>query len=151
MRNLIYIALVLFLISCGTEPKEIGTDMLHFPKSADGLYDEDMPTMEFVEQNYLFDKIIEGTVLKHVFQFTNTGNSPLVITAVEPTCGCTVAKNWPKKPIQPGEDGEITVEFDSKDRVGFVTKTISIIANTAPSKTIISYEGEVVGPETKLP
>lgn len=149
MKKLYFIALVVLFAACGSEPDAIGTDMLHFPKSPEGAYDEDMPQITFDEETYLFEKIIEGTVLKHSFKFTNTGNSPLVISAVEPTCGCTVAKDWPKKPVLPGESGQINVEFDSKDRVGAVIKTISIIANTAPSKTIISYKGEVVGPETK--
>lgn len=149
MRNLSLFLITFLLFSCGSAPEEVGTDMLHFPKSSEGAYDDEMPVISFDQQEYQFEKIIEGTVLKHSFKFTNTGNSPLVISAVEPTCGCTVAKDWPKKPVLPGDSGEINVEFDSKDRVGSVIKTISIIANTAPSKTIISYKGEVVGPETK--
>ncbi|MGB0424128.1 MAG: hypothetical protein ACPGED_07395, partial [Flavobacteriales bacterium] len=65
MRKLYFIALVVLLAACGSEPKEVGTDMLHFPKSAEGGYDEDMPVISFEEETYQFDRIIEGAVLKH--------------------------------------------------------------------------------------
>ncbi len=36
------------------------------------------------------DKASNGV---RVFEFTNTGNSPLVITDVKSSCGCTIPKN----------------------------------------------------------
>ena len=42
------------------------------------------------------------------FEFTNTGDSPLLITRATATCGCT-SPEYPKKPLRPGEKGEIVV------------------------------------------
>ena len=61
------------------------------------------------------DVIDYGTIEKgadgvRVFEFTNTGNAPLIISNVKSTCGCTVPKK-PKGPIMPGETGKIEVKF----------------------------------------
>jgi hypothetical protein len=37
-----------------------------------------------------------------VFTFTNTGDKPLIISNVQPGCGCT-ASDWTKEPILPGK------------------------------------------------
>ncbi|MXV14068.1 DUF1573 domain-containing protein [Hufsiella ginkgonis] len=60
----------------------------------------------------------------------NTGDAPLIIYAVEPTCGCTVSE-FPKVPIKAGENGNIFLEFDSaKKPVGTGSVNIIIKSNT---------------------
>jgi hypothetical protein len=39
-----------------------------------------------------------------VFTFTNTGDKPLILSNVQPGCGCT-ASEWTKEPIIPGKSG----------------------------------------------
>ena len=51
----------------------------------------------------------EGGV--RVFEFTNTGNAPLIITNVQSTCGCTVPSK-PKEPIMPGKSDKIEVKYN---------------------------------------
>ncbi len=48
---------------------------------------------------------------KRSFEFTNTGDAPLIIKDVKSTCGCTVPTK-PKEPIAPGKTGEIEVKYN---------------------------------------
>ena len=65
------------------------------------------------------DTIDYGTVSKEndngirVFEFTNTGDAPLIIKDVKSTCGCTVPSK-PKEPIMPGKTGQIEVKYNMK-------------------------------------
>ena len=70
-------------------------------------------SIEFSEDKYNFGTIKEGAVVRHQFQFTNTGNNPLLIADAIASCGCTVP-SFPKTPVMPGATGEIVVEFNSK-------------------------------------
>ena len=68
------------------------------------------------------------------FEFTNDGNSPLIITNVKSTCGCTIPKK-PNKPILPGESEKIQVKYDT-NRIGFIRKSI-IVSSNAQNPTVI--------------
>ncbi|MBK9224452.1 MAG: DUF1573 domain-containing protein [Flavobacterium sp.] len=66
------------------------------------------------------------------FEFTNTGDAPLIITNAQSTCGCTVP-SYPKEPIMPGKSGKIQVKYNMG--VGPIRKTITIESNAS------NYEG----------
>ncbi|MEG1581479.1 MAG: DUF1573 domain-containing protein, partial [Bacteroidaceae bacterium] len=55
----------------------------------------------FAEKSYDFGTFSEEKPVTHKFQFTNTGNAPLIIVQVKAGCGCTIV-SFPKKPIKPG-------------------------------------------------
>ncbi|MFZ6052436.1 DUF1573 domain-containing protein [Halocola ammonii] len=137
------------LFSCKEEKKdEVTTDMIFFEKSASDSVDvSGAPAIQFENKEFDFGTVIEGEKVKHTFKFINEGKSPLLITEVNPSCGCTTTKGWPKKPISPGESGEIEIEFDSNRRPGETSKTISVITNSVPSTTILKLKGLVVGPD----
>ena len=107
----------------------------------------DLPktTMEFEEKTFDFGTITEGEMVSHTYSFTNTGENPLVLNGARGSCGCTVP-SWPREPIGPGESADITVEFNSKNKVGKRNQTVTITANTEPNQTIINLTGEVVAP-----
>ncbi len=93
------------------------------------------------------DVIDYGTVEKgsdgiRVFEFTNTGNAPLIITRVTSTCGCTVPKK-PEGPILPGQTGEIQVKYDTQ-RVNPIRKTITVLSNADTPTVALKIKGEVV-------
>jgi hypothetical protein len=74
-----------------------------------------------------------------VFEVSNTGNHPLVISDVQASCGCTTPQK-PEKPIPPGKSDVIKVHFkpSSKSVDGKpVEKTITVTANTEPKITVI--------------
>ena len=102
-----------------------------------------LTSMEFAETAFDFGQVTEGEIITHTYSFTNTGEEPLIITDAKGSCGCTVPSR-PTAPIAPGETGEITVRFDSNNKVGQRNQRVTITANTDPVQTVISLNGTVV-------
>ena len=90
----------------------------------------DMPktTVEFETETYQFGKVPEGSKVTYRFKFKNTGNEPLTLTKVKASCGCTTP-SYSKDPVAPGEDGFIDVEFNTANRTGVQTKSITVTGN----------------------
>ena len=99
-------------------------------------------TMEVPETKHIFGAMIEGEKARHTWKIKNTGTNPLLIANVQTSCGCT-APFYPKDPILPGQEGEITLEFNSAGKEGHVQKNALIIANTDNSPFSIGFEAEV--------
>lgn len=103
----------------------------------------DAPVMTFTETEFDFGSVAAGSVVKHTFEFTNTGKSPLLIDNAQASCGCTVPQ-WPKDPVAPGAKGSINVEFNSTGKMGVQNKTVTITANTQPNTTMVTIKGTVL-------
>ena len=82
---------------------------------------------------------------KRVFKFKNIGTAPLIFKRISSSCGCTIPKK-PEKPIEPGDSGEIEVEYDTK-RVGIFMKAISVVSNSKNSSIVLRIKGEVLEEE----
>lgn len=79
------------------------------------------------------------------FEFTNTGNAPLIISNAKGSCGCTVP-DWPKEPIAPGAKAKITVKYDTK-KVGAINKSVTITSNAVnAATTTLRIRGMVSSP-----
>ena len=76
------------------------------------------------------------------YVITNTGDQPLVLTDVDPSCACSVAQ-WTQTPIAPGEKGKIVVDFDAK-ALGHFDKSIAVYSNAQPNLAYLHFTGEVV-------
>ena len=119
-------------------------DLIRNPASANEPEDTvNVARMVFTETEFDFGKVTEGDVVTHVFHFTNDGKMPLVISSARSSCGCTVPE-WPKVPIPPGEEGEITVKFNTAGKRGWQKKPVKVTANTYPSETTVDLVGEVL-------
>jgi len=92
-----------------------------------------LTSVQWLDSSKDFGKIVEGQKLEVAFRFRNTGDKPLVIERVQPSCGCTVAEQ-PKEPIQPGQEGQIKASFNSEGRVGTNHKTLFVYANMKDAK-----------------
>ena len=75
------------------------------------------------------------------FKFTNTGSSPLYITKVRSSCGCTIPKK-PSDSIMPGDDDVIQVKYDT-NRVGPIRKTITVNSNAITPVVALQIRGAV--------
>ena len=82
--------------------------------------------------------ITEGQKVEVSFRFKNSGDKPLVIERVQPSCGCTVAET-PKEPVSPGSEGVIKGVFDSNGKVGPNHKTMYVYANTRPTEHVLVF------------
>ncbi|WP_448518225.1 DUF1573 domain-containing protein [Rhodoflexus sp.] len=96
----------------------------------------------FDSQEYNFGTITPGKKVRHAYKFTNTGQVPLVISQVQPQCGCTAA-DYTKEPVPPGGQGEIVLEFDSNGREGQQNKLTTVFANIPGGSTILAMTGFV--------
>jgi hypothetical protein len=89
-----------------------------------------------------FGKIQEGTMANYEFTFTNTGKAPLVLSNVQPSCGCTTPE-WNKEPIMPGAKGVIKASFNSYGRPGTFQKYITVKSNASNSEVTLTIKGTV--------
>ncbi|MEL7223059.1 MAG: DUF1573 domain-containing protein [Bacteroidota bacterium] len=97
--------------------------------------------MVFTETTLDYGTIEQGSDPYRFFQFSNTGNAPLVITNAKGSCGCTVP-TYPKEPIAPGNDGEIKVRYDT-NRVGPFTKRVTLTTNVGDEPIVLTIKGKV--------
>ncbi len=98
--------------------------------------------MEVTADSYDFGTVKEGEKVEHEFTFTNTGSSPLIISNVQASCGCTTPE-YSKNPIAPGDQGLVKVVFNSAGQVGKQHKVITITSNAASKNTLLHLRGEV--------
>lgn len=133
------------LFACkNNEPKNIGADVIQNPMTADGKIDSTkLPHLKFDQEVYDFGTIKEGEKVSYSFHFTNDGKSPLIISNVAATCGCTIP-TWSKDPVAPGEKGKIDIIFNSSGKRGLQSKAITITSNTIPNSHVLYLRGEVL-------
>ncbi len=98
--------------------------------------------IEFKSETIDYGTIEKGSDGVRVFEFTNTGDAPLIISKVSSSCGCTIPKK-PEGPILPGETGKIEVKYDTK-RVNPIRKTITVISNAETPTVALKIKGLVV-------
>ena len=98
--------------------------------------------MEFKTEVIDYGEIRKGSDGLRVFEFTNTGDAPLVITRVSSSCGCTVPKK-PEEPVLPGETGEIQVKYDT-NIIGPIRKTITVYSNAEVPAKSLKIKGKVL-------
>jgi len=103
--------------------------------------------IEFKSETIDYGVIEKGSDGVRVFEFTNTGNAPLIISDVKSSCGCTIPKK-PEAPIMPGKTGEIQVKYDT-NRVNPIRKAITVMSNADTPTIVLKITGEVVAPEGK--
>jgi len=106
------------------------------------------PVITFEESSIDFGNITQGDKVQHVFKFENTGKTPLVISNVAATCGCTVPA-WPKEPIAPGQGGEIKVSFNSAGKMGKQNSVVRIYSNASEPIEKVSLISNVLPKGTK--
>lgn len=88
---------------------------------------QDGPKIEFKEETINYGEVVKGVDDGiRVFEFTNTGNAPLVIKNVTSTCGCTIPTK-PSEAILPGKSDKITVKYNMNP--GPISKTITVESN----------------------
>ena len=144
--KLFVIATLLIATACKNENTTEAQDAIHAPTesiteqnmqemsdantSDEATASSESPVMTFEESEYDFGTITQGESVTHLFKFTNTGKSDLLISDAKGSCGCTVPE-FPRTPIKPGESGEMKVTFNSAGRNGMQSKTVDITTNTA--------------------
>lgn len=164
MRKLLFFAFFLFLFqSCEDsndgsdrrleevlpEGSSAIQDIIRNPVTANGVIDSvNVAKMDFAVDTFYFGTVKEGEVVRHEFEFTNTGTVPLLIYDARSTCGCTIPK-YEKAPLEPGATSKIRVEFNTENKDGYQHKPVTLTANTYPNTTVVHLIGEVVSEKPK--
>jgi len=78
-----------------------------------------------------------------VFTFTNLSNSPLIISNVAVSCGCTVSE-WTREPVAPGKHGYIKATYDPTNRISFFERSLTVYSNANPAKVTLTIQGTTV-------
>lgn len=104
--------------------------------------------IEFKSETIDYGQIEKGSDGLRVFEFTNTGDQPLIISDVKSSCGCTVPEK-PKDPVAPGKTGEIKVKYDTK-RVGPIRKTVTVYSNADKPIKALKIKGQVLDNKSVL-
>ncbi|CAI8713281.1 DUF1573 domain-containing protein [Chryseobacterium sp. IT-36CA2] len=94
------------------------------------------------ENSFDFGKIKKGDKVEHVYEITNTGKNPLIISEVKPGCGCT-APDFTKEPIMPGKKGKVTLHFDSSSFDGNVQKYADVFANVEKAPIRLTFTANI--------
>lgn len=76
------------------------------------------------------------------FEFTNTGEAPLLITNVQASCGCT-STDYIKTPILPGESTKIKAIFNAASKGAF-HKQVTVTTNAEETPKGLTFTGTVI-------
>jgi len=86
-----------------------------------------LPVIDIAEKIKDFGVVAKGERLLAVYEVRNTGQAPLQITQVRPTCGCTVADY--DREIPPGGTGKIRAEVETSSFSGPISKAVIVFSN----------------------
>jgi hypothetical protein len=89
--------------------------------------------------------ITEGDTAFANFKFRNSGETPLFILGVKPSCGCTIV-DYPRNSLASGDSKFIKAKFGTSHMRGFARKTILVTTNTrnGGGKTLLTIEANVL-------
>jgi hypothetical protein len=109
--------------------------------------DPNAPDMKFESEVIDFGSVDYDSNGIREFKFTNTGKTPLTITAVTAECGCTATtidgkQGWPTEPILPGKSGVVKIKYDTK-REGRFEKNVTITSNSKFATKKVRIKGEI--------
>jgi hypothetical protein len=107
------------------------------------------PSVSFDKTEHDFGQIMNGTPVETTFSYTNSGRSPLVVTDIKSTCGCTVPQGWSKEPLMPGASSQFTVKFNGKG-ANKISKTITMTTNTETGKEQVKISAFIM-PDPNAP
>ncbi len=103
------------------------------------------PTIVFNSVSHDFGNIkATGGNVTCQYEFTNTGETPLVIVSVtNGGCGCTTP-SFPKAPVAPGKKGVIKITFNPAGRKGEFNREVKVRTNGDPKRISLKFKGVVI-------
>ena len=101
------------------------------------------PQLKFknIKKNFGFVK--KGEIVFLEYEFTNTGNQPIIITDAKVECSCTIVE-FPKFPVAPNQTEKVMVKFDTKSVYDRQDRTVEIISNSKNAIQKIRFKGVVL-------
>ncbi len=90
---------------------------------------------------YDFGLLKKGSDATYRFSFVNRSETPVILTNVKSSCGCTVPE-WPRAPFKPGESGTIKVKYNTRI-TGTFQKTIHVHTSQNSQPIVLTIKGVV--------
>ena len=141
MKQLLFLLLVSIFIAISCNNAETASADIETVRKDSSKF----TTIEWLDTAIDFGSKKMGEVVNITFRCKNTGDKPLYLYDVHPSCGCTLA-DYTKEPIAPGKEGKIEAQFDTKkSHPGEVHKSVSVSSNNsnyAPSA--LKFSGVVL-------
>lgn len=76
------------------------------------------------------------------FTYKNTGKTPLILSNVRSSCGCTVP-SWSREPLMPGQSASIRVKYNTANP-GPINKSVTVESNARENRVILKIKGTVL-------
>lgn len=135
-----------WLTSCTSGSSEnVDSSFIHLPGEGGAT---EAPKMSWDKKSIDLGMVAAGEKRDLQYMLTNSGNSPMVITQILPTCGCTVAKDWDRSPLPPGESRDITLSFQAGEQTKKMEESATVVSNAIPSSVELSFTAQIIGPDT---
>ena len=135
------------LTSCCNDPfSKVETKNVEVASQRDAVA-TNFAEMTFDKTSHDFGTINDGQAQETMFSYTNTGDTPLVVTDIKSTCGCTVPQGWSRQPLSPGESSQFTVKFNGKG-ANKVSKTVTVTANTKNGRETVRISAFINNPRS---
>ena len=132
----------LLLCACGGQEEKaakketIGSDLIdNFDPNASAQ-------ITFDEEMHDFGHLSAGEQVSYSFRFRNTGKKDLIISGCSASCGCTVP-SYPQGRIAPGEEGYLTVSFNSSGKAGETYEEVTVVSNAQPGRQTLRIRAQV--------
>ena len=138
MKNTIAFTLLLIAASALAQPG---------PTYQEAQQKKSGPEFEWDKTEHDFGAIPQGDPVTAEYKFKNMGSTPIILSNVKSTCGCTVPV-WPKEPIMPGEEATIKATYNAKNP-GTFTKRITVVSNAKDNYIYLLLKGKVIAGEGK--
>ncbi len=101
------------------------------------------PQLKFIDVKKNFGIVKKGEIVVLDFEFTNTGNEPLIIDEANVSCSCT-SIIYSDQPVLPNQSSKIQVKFDTKSAYGRQDRNVEIISNAKNALQKIKFKGVVL-------
>ncbi len=124
----------IIIASCNSENTNNQTNIVEQKKSK----------IIFTNNTINIGKFKSGSKQDIVFYARNSSDMPLIIDTLQASCACTIG-SFSKRPILKNDSSKIVVTFNPKPGVyGYFKKSIVVSANTKPTFSVLTIEGEIV-------
>ena len=144
MKALAYIATLLLLCtSCGARaPKADKNATMGSVVNTQTIAITADDVEQGVADTLRFGEMRSGEIIAKTLRVENRCNRPIVLLRHTTTCGC-IKINYDRKPIAPGQSGEIHFEFDSRTLYGWQMKLMEFYFAEKGNPMKIYAEAEV--------
>ncbi len=96
--------------------------------------------------------LVQGTDMELSWRIANVGKDPLVLTDIQPSCGCISEDLNKNNIVLPGEETTLKFKFKTEGYTGYVRHTIRLYGNIFPKgMACLIFDTNVVVPTLGSP